>query len=44
MNNEQLSMKKNAAYDKASSLAIRIVNAYKYLSQEKKESVLSKSY
>ncbi len=35
-------MKKNAAYDKAYSFAIRIVNAYKYLSHEKKEFVLSK--
>ena len=29
-------------YDKAYQFAIRIVNAYKYLSQEKKEFVLSK--
>ena len=34
--------KDNVTYDKAYQFAIRIVNAYKYLSQEKKEFVLSK--
>ncbi len=29
-------------YEKAYKLAIRIVNAYKYLTQEKKEFILSK--
>ncbi len=32
----------NFTYDKADQFAIRIVNAYKYLSQEKKEFILSK--
>ena len=34
--------KNNVTYDKAYQFAIRIVNAYKYLSQEKKEFILSK--
>ena len=34
--------KDNVTYDKAYQFAIRIVNAYKYLSQEKKEFTLSK--
>ncbi len=34
--------KDNVTYNKAYQFAIRIVNAYKYLSQEKKEFVLSK--
>ena len=34
--------KKSIAYDKAYKFAIRIVNAYKYLTQEQKEFVLSK--
>ena len=34
--------KDNVTYDKAYQFAIRIVNAYKYLSQEKKEFILSK--
>jgi four helix bundle protein len=33
---------KNVTYDKAYQFAIRIVNAYKYLVEEKKEFVLSK--
>ena len=34
--------KNNITYEKAYRFAIRIVNAYKYLSGEKKEFVLSK--
>ena len=34
--------KNNVTYEKAYEFAIRIVNAYKYLIKEKKESVLSK--
>ncbi|MDJ0678322.1 MAG: four helix bundle protein [Xenococcaceae cyanobacterium MO_167.B52] len=34
--------KDNVTYAKAYQFAIRIVNAYKYLSQEKKEFILSK--
>ena len=33
---------KNITYEKAYKFAIRIVNAYKYLSKEKKEFILSK--
>jgi four helix bundle protein len=32
------------AYEKAYQFAIRIVNAYKYLSQEKREFILSKQF
>lgn len=32
----------NAAYDKSYAFSIRIVNVYKYLSQERREFVLSK--
>lgn len=43
MNSEQLTMNKhNPAYEKAYALAIRIVNAYKHLSEQKHEFVLSK--
>ena len=35
-------MKPNVTYDKAYTFAIRIVNAYKYLVEERKEYVLSK--
>jgi four helix bundle protein len=35
-------MMKNNLYDKAYKFAVRIVNAYKYLSKEKREFVLSK--
>ena len=35
-------MKNNVTYDKAYKFAIRIVKAYKYLIEEKKEFVLSK--
>jgi four helix bundle protein len=35
-------VKPNPAYDKAYALAIRIVKAYKHLSEEKREFVLSK--
>ena len=41
MNNDDLRLK-SVAYDKAYALAIRIVNAYKYLKASKKEFVLSK--
>ena len=41
MNNDDLRLK-SVAYDKAYALAIRIVNAYKYLKDSKKEFVLSK--
>ncbi len=34
--------KKSIAYDKAYQLAIRIVNAYKYLTENKREFILSK--
>ena len=34
--------KNNITYDKAYQFAIRIVNAYKYLTKEKKEFILSK--
>ena len=43
MNDDQLSIKKsNPAYEKAYALAIRIVNLYKYLCEQKREYVLSK--
>ena len=35
-------MKNNVTYDKAYKFAIRIVKAYKYLVEEKREYVLSK--
>lgn len=35
-------MKENLVYDKAFKFAIRIVNLYKHLCQDKKEFVLSK--
>lgn len=41
MSHQNLS-KKSIAYDKAYKFAIRIVNAYKYLTQDKKEFILSK--
>ena len=41
MSNDDLRLK-SAAYNKAYALAIRIVNAYKYLKDSKKEFVLSK--
>lgn len=41
MNNDDLGLK-SIAYDKAYALAIRIVNAFKYLKDNKKEFVLSK--
>lgn len=34
--------KDNVVYDKAYQFAIRVINAYKYLTQEKKEFILSK--
>ncbi len=34
--------KKNVTYDKAYQFAIRIINAYKYLTKEKQEFILSK--
>ena len=34
--------KSNPAYEKAYALAVRIVNAYRYLSEQKREFVLSK--
>ena len=43
MNNEQLTKNKgNPAFEKAYALAIRIVNAYKHLCDQKREFVLSK--
>ena len=43
MSNEQLTMNKaNPAYRKAYALAIRIVNAFKHLTEEKREFILSK--
>lgn len=43
MSNDQLTMNKgNPAYEKAYALAIRIVNAYKHLCDQKREFVLSK--
>ena len=46
MNNEQMTMnnkrKNNPAYDKAYALAIRIVKAFQYFSEEKREFVISK--
>lgn len=41
MTNENL-RQQSMAYDKAYALAIRIVNAYKYLQESKKEFILSK--
>ena len=41
MNNQDL-RNKSIAYDKAYALAIRIVNAYKYLQETKQEFILSK--
>jgi four helix bundle protein len=41
MSNEGLS-NKSLAYEKAYKFAIRVVNAYKFLTQEKKEFVLAK--
>ena len=35
-------MRNNVTYDKAYKFAIRIVKAYKYLNEEKKEFILSK--
>lgn len=35
-------MKENSTYDKALNYAVRIVNLYKYLVEEKKEYVMSK--
>ena len=35
-------MKNNVTYDKAYKFAIRVVKAYKYLVEEKREFVLSK--
>lgn len=37
-----ISGKQNILFDKAYAFAIRIVNAYQYLSKEKKENILSK--
>ena len=48
MNNEQLTMNRrtinssNPVYEKAYALAVRIVNAYRHLSDQKREFVLSK--
>ncbi|MBD2580103.1 four helix bundle protein [Oscillatoria sp. FACHB-1406] len=42
MSNEGLGMTGNVVYEKAYKLAIRIVNAYRYLCDERKEFVLSK--
>lgn len=43
MSNKQLAMDKgNPAFEKAYALAIRIVNAYKHLCNQKREFVLSK--
>ncbi len=43
MSNEQLeNQTKNVLYEKAYQFAIRIVNAYKYLTNDKKEFVLAK--
>jgi four helix bundle protein len=39
---EQRLVKDSIAFQKAYSLAIRIVNAYKYLTEKKREFVLSK--
>lgn len=39
---EQKLVKDSIAFEKAYSLAIRIVNAYKYLTEQKREFVLSK--
>jgi len=42
-NNEQLTMNKSSpAYEKAYALAVRIVNAYRHLSEQKREFVSSK--
>lgn len=41
MDNQDL-QKRSLAYDKAYKFAIRIVNAYKYLIEQKKEFILSK--
>jgi four helix bundle protein len=41
MDNEELSSK-SLVYDKAYKFSIRIVNAYKYLTQDKNEYILSK--
>ena len=41
MDNNDLRIK-SVAYDKAYALSIRIVNAYKYLKENKKEFILSK--
>lgn len=41
MSNDNLRLK-SVAYDKAYALAIRIVNAYKYLKDRQKEFILSK--
>ncbi len=41
MSNDDLRLK-SVAYDKAYALAIRIVKAYKYLKESKKEFILSK--
>ena len=41
MSNEIL-RERSLVYDKAYKLAIRVVNAYKYLTQQKKEFILSK--
>jgi len=42
IDNWKLKMKENVLLDKSFKFAIRIVNLYKYLSDEKKEFVLSK--
>lgn len=41
MSNDKL-RQKSLVYDKAYKFAIRVVNAYKYLTQDKKEFILSK--
>ena len=42
VSSEQWEMENSVAYDKAYQFAIRIVKAYRYLCEEKKEFVLSK--
>ena len=40
MNSEKKTIKNNIAYEKAYQFAIRIIKAYQYLTQEKREFVL----
>ncbi len=42
--NYELNMKENILLDKSFAFAIRVVNAYKYLIEDKKEYVLSKQF